>query len=137
VMANRPDVEAVVDVTALRDNPAYFWLSLTLVSFVVAGLREELWRAAVLVGLRKLWPRWFGSRRGQFAAAGLAAVVFGAGHLPQGTVAACATAVLGFGLGTIMLLHRSIWPAVLTHGFFDATSLALLPWAMNLLHRVA
>jgi hypothetical protein len=30
-----------------------------------------------------------------------------------------------------MVLHRSIWPAVIAHGMFDATSMALLPWAMD------
>jgi membrane protease YdiL (CAAX protease family) len=133
--ANRPDVETVVDVSALRQDPIYFWLSLTLVSFIVAGLREELWRSALLAALRRLWPRRFGSRIGQVVAVGLAAVAFGLGHLPQGTIAVGATAVLGFALGVIMVLHRSIWPAVLAHGFFDATSLALLPWAMDLLHK--
>jgi membrane protease YdiL (CAAX protease family) len=37
------------------------------------------------------------------------------------------TAVLGFALGLIIVFHRSIWPAVLAHGMFDATTLALLP----------
>jgi membrane protease YdiL (CAAX protease family) len=136
VTANRPDVEALVDVSALRHDPLYFWLSLTLVSFGVAGLREELWRSAFLAGLRTLWPGHFGSRTGQIAAVGLGAVVFGLGHLAQGPVAVCATGVLGFGLGVIMVLHRSIWPAVVAHGMFDATSLALLPWAMELLQRL-
>jgi len=41
------------------------------------------------------------------------------------------TTLLGFGLGVIMVLHRSIWPAVIAHGMFDATSLALLPWLVE------
>jgi len=133
---NRPDVEALVDVSALRRDPLYLWLNLTLVSFVVAGLREKLWRAAFLAGLRTLWPRCFGSRGGQIAAVALGAVVFGFGHIVQGPVAVCATGLLGFGLGVIMVLHRSIWPAVIAHGMFDATSLALLPWVMDLLQRL-
>ena len=130
VLANRPDVQALVDVSALRQNPLYFWLTITLVSFVVAGLREELWRSGFLAGMGALWPRRFGSCGGQLAAAALAAVVFGLGHLAQGTLAVLPTALLGFGLGAIMVLHRSIWPAVLAHGFFDATTflvLALVP----------
>jgi membrane protease YdiL (CAAX protease family) len=27
--------------------------------------------------------------------------------------------------------HRSIWPAVIAHGMFDATTFALLPLAMQ------
>ena len=135
-LANRPDVEAVVDVSAMRHDPLYFWLTLTLVSFVVAGLREELWRAAFLAGLRGLWPRSFGSRSGQIAAVAVAAVIFGLGHLPQGVLAVVMTGLLGFGLGLIMVLHRSIWPAVIAHGMFDATSLALIPWALEKLQEV-
>lgn len=126
--SNRPDVDALVDVAALRSNPAYYWLSLTLVSFVVAGLREELWRAAMLAGMRAVWPAQFGSRAGQIAAAGAAAVVFGVGHIAQGALGAVAAGLLGLGLGLIIVLHRSIWPAVIAHGMFDATTFALLPW---------
>lgn len=129
--ANRPDVEAVVDVSALRSSPLYFWLSLTLVSFVVGGFREELWRSAFLGGMKALWPRRFGSTGGQLSAVALAAIIFGLGHIVQGPLAVCLTGLLGFCLGAIMVLHRSIWPAVIAHGMFDATSLALLPWLME------
>lgn len=135
-MANRPDVEAVVDISAMRENPAYYWLTITFVSFVLAGLREELWRSAFLGGMKSLWPRRFGSTSGQIAAAAFAAVVFGFGHLTQGSIAVGATALLGFGLGLVMVLHRSIWPAVIAHGMFDATSLAVLPWAMEQLQQL-
>ena len=63
----------------------------------------------------------------------LTGVVFGVGHWPQGWLAMVLTGVLGLGLGTIILVHRSIWTAVLAHGFFDATSLALLPYVEKLL----
>jgi membrane protease YdiL (CAAX protease family) len=131
VLANRPDVQALVDISALRQDPLYFWLTVTLVSFVVAGLREELWRSGFLAGMRGLWPQRFDPLQGQLAAVAMGAVVFGLGHLAQGPIAVLPTALLGFGLGAIMVLHRSIWPAVLAHGLFDATTfvaLALLPW---------
>lgn len=136
VVTHRPDVEALVDVPAMRENPVYFWLTLTVVSFVVAGFREELWRAAFLAGMKALWPRAFGSRLGQMAAVMIAAVIFGIGHLSQGLLAVVLTGLLGLGLGAIMVLHRSIWPAVIAHGMFDATSLALIPWALEKLHQV-
>jgi membrane protease YdiL (CAAX protease family) len=135
-LAKRPDVGAIVDISALSHNPLYFWLTVTLVSFVLGGLREELWRSAVLAGMRSLWPQRFGSRAGQLFAVALAAIVFGLGHLVQGPIAVGLTAVLGFGLGAIMVLHRSIWPAVIAHGMFDATSLALLPWVLEKLPQL-
>ncbi|MEY2407727.1 MAG: protease family protein [Verrucomicrobiota bacterium] len=128
VMNNRPQIEAMVDMDALRDNPAYFWLTITLVSFVLAGLREELWRSAFLAGLRALWPRRFSSRGGQILAVGVASLFFGIAHLRMGLLAVGMTTLLGFGLGVIMVLHRSIWPAVMAHGLFNATTFAILPW---------
>jgi len=130
---NRPQIEAVVDVNALSENPAYFWFTVTVVSFVVAGLREELWRAGFLAATKALWPGVFGSKFGQMLAVTLGAIIFGLGHLPMGILAVIMAGVLGLCLGTIMVMHRSIWPAVLAHGFFDATTFAILPWVKDLL----
>jgi membrane protease YdiL (CAAX protease family) len=131
MLANRPDVEALVDISALRNNPVYFWLTLTVASFGVAGLREELWRSAFLAGMAKLWPHQFGSRSGQIGAVFVGAIIFGSAHLSMGVLAAGMAGLLGIGLGLIMVLHRSIWPAVIAHGLFDATTFAMLPWAMG------
>ncbi len=133
--ANRPDVSALVDVSAIRNNPVYLLLTLTLVSFVVAGFREELWRSAFLAGLRALWPGSFGSRAGQVGAVAIASLVFGLGHLTLGPLGVASATLLGFGLGLVMVLHQSIWPAVIAHGMFDATTFALLPWAMEQMQR--
>jgi len=133
---NRPNLERLVDISALRNNPLYYWLTLTFVSFVLAGLREELWRSAFIAGLRGLWPRTFGSRWGEIRAVVLASVLFGSAHLSQGLLGVCNAALLGLGLGLIMIFHRSIWPAVIAHGVFDATSMALLPWVWQKLHQV-
>jgi membrane protease YdiL (CAAX protease family) len=127
----RPKVEKMVDVQSMHDNPAYYLLTLTLVSFVLAGVREELWRSSFLAGLKNLWPRQFGSTMGQVWAVVIAAVIFGSAHMSMGILAAVMAGVLGLGLGLIMVLHRSIWPAVFAHGFFDATSMALIPWALE------
>ena len=105
-------------------------LTLTLVSFVTAGLREELWRAGTLAGMRALWPRKFRSRTGERSAVALIALAFGAAHLPMGILAAAAAGLLGLFLGIVLIVHRSIWPAVFAHGFFDATSFALIPFAL-------
>jgi membrane protease YdiL (CAAX protease family) len=121
----RPKTEAMIDPKALTD-PLYFILLVTAVSFVLGGLREELWRAGVLVGLAKVFPRTFSGPWGQWGAVVLVAVMFGMGHLYQGWAGAGMTFVLGLGLGAIMILHRSIWEAALAHGFFDAGTMVLL-----------
>ena len=53
----------------------------------------------------------------------------------MGPIAVFIAGLLGFGLGLIMVLHRSIWPAVIAHGMFDATSMALIPWALDVLKQ--
>ena len=122
----QPKMEQLIDTEALTKDPIYLWLNLTFVSFVVAGLREELWRAGMLAGLLALFPGRFDGTAGKMMAVGLVALVFGLGHLVQGWGGVTMTTVLGAGLGIIMILHRSIWEAVLAHGFFDAGSFALL-----------
>ncbi|EDY20671.1 Abortive infection protein [Chthoniobacter flavus Ellin428] len=129
--ANRPKVEALVDFNALSHNPVYFWLTLALVSPVVGGLREELWRSSFLAGLRSIWPRTFASERGGYFGAAVAALFFGLGHYPQGWLAMGMITIVGFLLGVIMTVHRSIWPAAVAHGLFDATSVAMLPFALH------
>lgn len=129
------DVEKVVDKSAMQHQPLYFWLTVTFVSFVVAGLREELWRAGTLAAMRHLWPRMFGSRAGEMLAITIIALIFGAAHLPLGAIAAVVAALLGILLGIIIVLHRSVWPAVLAHGFFDALSLGLLPFVIDRLQQ--
>jgi membrane protease YdiL (CAAX protease family) len=131
MLTHQPGVETLVDVQALQNNPAYYWLMLTFGSFIVAGLREELWRSAFLAGLRTLWPKYFGSRRGQVGAVFIVAIFFGLGHLPMGIVAVGAAGLLGVGLGLIMVFHRSIWPAIIAHGFFDAASFVMIPWVLG------
>lgn len=138
----RPKVEALVDFPALED-PLYVLVACTLLSFVTAGLREELWRAGFLASfqgiLPKDWLRRFGERPAEdpFRAAMrrlalhgpailLASVVFGLGHLIQGPGAVLLTGTVGLVVGAAMVLHRSLWTAVLAHGFFDATSLFFL-----------
>jgi len=41
------------------------------------------------------------------------------------------------GLGLIMIFHGSIWPAVIAHGLFDATSMAMIPWVMAHITRIS
>ena len=123
----KPDIGKMVDFDALSNDPLYLFLNVTLISFVVAGFREELWRAGFLAAAKHLFPEKFSSRKGQILAALLASVVFGLGHLTMGWSAVFMTGLLGFGLGVIMVMHRSIWEAVIAHGCFNATTFLLLP----------
>jgi membrane protease YdiL (CAAX protease family) len=126
--AGQPNIRQVVSVSAARGNSSYAWLLITVVSFIVAGLREELWRTGTLAAMRALWPRAFGSRASELVAILFIAVAFGAGHLRMGVMAAVVAGVLGVFLGAILVLHRSVWPAVIAHGCFDALSFALIAW---------
>jgi membrane protease YdiL (CAAX protease family) len=133
----RAPAEHLVDRDQLASDPMYFFLNLTLVSFVVAGLREEIWRAGVFAGLWALFPQLGQTLWGKVITVLITAVIFGLGHLPQGWLGVALTSFLGIALGAIMVFHRSIWDAVVAHGFFDATTflmlylIALLKWPLG------
>jgi membrane protease YdiL (CAAX protease family) len=126
----RPKIENLFDPKALA-NPYYVLLCTTWVSFVVAGLREELWRAGVIASLRALFPAEWPGRRWEWLAVFIAAVIFGLGHLTQGWGAVALTGTLGLGLGGIMVLRRSLPEAIVAHGCFDALTFALLALLSN------
>jgi membrane protease YdiL (CAAX protease family) len=86
-----------------------------------------MWRAGTLAAMRALWPGTFGDREGQIAGVALIAMVFGLAHLGLGLLPAAMASLLGFFLGIVMIAHKSIWPAVIAHGAFDATTFTLLP----------
>lgn len=118
---NQPNTDALFAPSALS-NPLYLFTMMTVLSFVVAGLREELWRTASLAALRHLLPDDWSERTRWIWAIALSSVVFGLGHLYQGGLGVFFTAILGAGLGAVTWRHRSIWPSVFAHGFIDATS---------------
>ncbi|HIG31599.1 MAG TPA: CPBP family intramembrane metalloprotease [Verrucomicrobiales bacterium] len=122
----RPKTETLIDFKAIANDPVYLWMNLTYMSFLVAGLREELWRAAMFGGIAVLWPKQFESPGGKTLAVLGVAVIFGLGHLSQGWGGVAQTTVLGVALGIILLIRKSMWDAVFAHGFFNATTLLLL-----------
>lgn len=138
----RPKLESLLQFDALGD-PIYLLLAITLLSFITAGLREELWRSGFMAAVRDLlpaswwvprprglsegWLVWQARRWGPTVfVALLAAVIFGLGHLPQGPGGVVLTGVVGFILAMVMIGHRSLWAAVVAHGFFDASTFVLL-----------
>ena len=129
--AHSSGVERIVSTTALHQDTVFLWLSLTLTSFIFAAMAEELWRAAFFAGVKALWPQSFKSRLGQVGVVAFAAIIFGFGHTLQGSLAVLHAGLMGFGFGLIMIFHRSIWPAVIAHGLFDATSMAMMAYKQS------
>ena len=117
--------ERLISSSALQHDRLFFWLCVTLVSFVFAGLREELWRSAFFAGVKALFPQTFESPLGQVWVVVLAAIVFGFAHSLMGPLAVLNAGLGGLGFGLIMLVHRSIWPAVIAHGLMDAVNMAI------------
>jgi membrane protease YdiL (CAAX protease family) len=128
----RQGIAAAVDMDAISNNPVYLAVMLTFVSFVVAGLREELWRAGMLAGLTALFPAGMGRRWGQCLGVSAVAIVFGFAHFYMGWFGFLSATFIGFWLGALMVWRQSIWEATLAHGFFDAATFALLPLLSHL-----
>ena len=119
--ANKPQTGGIGD-SVRAGSPLYQALMLSFFSFVVAGFGEELWRVATMRSLLEIMPRTFSTGVKNSVAVGVSALVFGVGHLYQGVIGVGITAFIGVALGAITLYHRSVWPAVIAHGFFNATS---------------
>lgn len=125
VSANRPQTEGIGD--SIRTGSAlYKALSLTFFSFVVAGFGEELWRVATMRGLIEIAPRTMSPLVRNSIAVVVSALVFGIGHWYQGVVGVGVTALIGIALGAMTLYHKSVWPAIIAHGFFNATSFLMV-----------
>jgi membrane protease YdiL (CAAX protease family) len=104
----------------------YKVVMVTVISFVVAGLREELWRTFTMAGLQRIFPRGWSLRAKNVVAVLLSSFLFGLGHIYQGATGVLQTMVLGAMLGAIVLHHKSIWPAVVAHGCINAVSFIAL-----------
>ncbi len=135
VRENQPKVENLVSKDALETNWAYLLLGMTLVSFVMAGWREELWRSATMLAMEKLAPGLRYARLGRVLLVLVPALIFAFGHAGQGVGGIILTGLIGLGCGTLILFQRNIWTAVMAHGFIDATSFAMLPFALDLLKK--
>ena len=130
---NQPKTDSLFPPGALS-NPLYLIVMVTLLSFVVAGVREEFWRNATMASLRHLFPSHWSDNARWIVAIGLSSVVFGLGHVYQGGLGVVFTSILGAGLGWVTWRHRSIWPSVFAHGFIDATSFLAAAYAAT--HKV-
>jgi membrane protease YdiL (CAAX protease family) len=131
MLTHQPRFEHLLNLTALSSSPAYYWLTITVISLMSAGVREELWRVGTLAGLRALFPTAFDSTKGRITAVALVAVLFGTAHIYLGFIGAIMAGILGFFLGVIIVGHRSVWPAVFAHWLLDATSFAALPFLVK------
>lgn len=127
-----PSPDRMVSSQAVQNDPIYRFLLATWMSFIVAGVREELWRVAVISSFTKLFSPRFSRQSVQILAVVISSLFFGMAHLVQGPLAVVLTALIGMVLGAITLAHRSVWPAIIAHGAFDALSFLLLPLASNM-----
>jgi membrane protease YdiL (CAAX protease family) len=131
VQAYAPNPGSVVDPAALS-NPLYLFVLLTWISFVVAGLREELWRVAMLATGARLFPNPKSAIGAKIIMLIASSLLFGIAHIYQGPLAVLMTALIGAFFGAVMLYHRSIWPAVIAHGAFNALSFLMIPFVKDL-----
>jgi len=87
--------------------PAFFGVSLT------AGFCEEvLFRGFLIWVLQPVTGLWI--------AVALAALLFGAAHAYQGVAGVIRTGLVGLLFTAIVLLTRSLWPAIVLHAAVDA-----------------
>ena len=98
---------AAISPRTASELPAFFGASVT------AGICEELlFRGFLIWVLRPLVGLWL--------AAALSALLFGAAHAYQGPAGVIRTGLFGLIFTAIVLLTRSLWPAIVLHAIVDA-----------------
>jgi membrane protease YdiL (CAAX protease family) len=108
-----------IDMSRLLGSFAYLpiWIAMALLK---GGFVEELWRIFALTRFKKT-----------FRTAGLvfaliaSSIVFGFGHLYQGTGAVVTNAIEGLLYALIYLRKRSAWEPVFAHAMFDLIGVIL------------
>lgn len=110
------------------------WQILPLAVFV--GFYEEIVFRGFLLGRLHVL---FGSARTRVRTAALAVVVssalFALGHAYQGAVGVLQTFVAGASLATLVLVTRSLWPAIVAHAAIDAFGLVAVRFLVPVAQR--
>jgi hypothetical protein len=119
------DLGKIIKTSSHGKNRSYLFF-LFVIQGLMAGFFEELWRASMLAGIKKLFPRLFLSKIGICCAVCSVALLFGFGHTYQGWAGVGLTSVLGAFLGGIMIARKSIWPAIFAHTFQDVIAFIAL-----------
>jgi membrane protease YdiL (CAAX protease family) len=103
--------------TLFRDpSQAGWWVATAIVG---GGYAEELVRVFVLTRFARLW-----GTPGLVIALVVDCVVFGLGHLYQGTTGAVSAGLTGFLLALVFLRRRRATDAMATHAWFDLLGIA-------------
>jgi membrane protease YdiL (CAAX protease family) len=88
---------------------------------VVTGFEEIAFRGFLIPRLRVVLGHWY-------AAVGVSAVLFGLGHVYEGTLAIAQTAVLGLFFGCVFLFRFRLPSVMLAHAAFNTLNFALMLW---------
>lgn len=101
-----------------------------LAAALFVGFHEEvLFRGFILGRLRSLI-------RSDALAILVNAGLFGLLHRYQGTIGVVQTATVGLVFATVVTKTRSLWPAIIAHGFLDTVGLMLIPLLRDMIPEV-
>ncbi|MEM8696978.1 MAG: type II CAAX endopeptidase family protein [Pseudomonadota bacterium] len=110
------------------------WALFVVIAIFSAGFGEELSaRGYALTMVTRL----LGDGRGaRWIAMSVVAVIFGLGHFYQGALGTAHAIWMGFALGTLYLLSRSLWTAIVGHALYNIfTATLIVSGAMAALER--
>jgi len=110
-----PSPKPASDILAFMKDPGnlVWWIPVV----TLAAFAEELQRIFVLTRFEK----WFG-KYGLYIAIVITSIIFGIGHLYQGTNLAIGTGIGGFLNALVFLRKRSAWEVIITHSVFNILS---------------
>lgn len=113
--AMQAHMERLQQLAVLLTEDLPFALVAAIMLFV--GVYEELLARGLLLDRSRIL---FGGRWWPVL---ISSVLFGLGHIYQGWIGVAQTTLVGMVLALLTLYWRSLWPAILAHGFLDTVSL--------------
>lgn len=108
-----------IDKSALFSSALMVPLLILLTAFK-GGLSEELWRIFYLTRFQKAW-----GKTGLILSIIIGSVMFGLGHIYQGTGAVISTAIIGVLYAVVYLRKRLAWEVIIAHATYDCIAIVL------------
>jgi membrane protease YdiL (CAAX protease family) len=102
---------------------------------VLAGVYEDIVFRGFLLGRLRILFRTSRGWMGDVASIVVSSVIFGLGHIYQGWFGVMKTTAAGACLAILVLLTKSVWPAMIAHAGIDAATIVMLHFLSPLVSK--
>lgn len=109
------------------------WVMIPVV--IIAGCYEDIVFRGFLLGRLRILFRTSKAWIGDLVAIAVSSAIFGLGHIYQGWFGVMKTTAAGVCLAILVLLTKSVWPAMIAHAGIDASTIVMLHFLTPLVDK--